>query len=213
MLGKVYTITNTKTEEIKSERIEAIKSLLIQLNMLTDHKIHPIVNGQIIFSFIIIKRDEKKEEDRWDMETEYKLNEMVDLICKDEKNFYKTLVDFGYEKLDEYTKRQKMHEIYKTKVIGQNVDGKEFEISIYDMSNLKFQVDHNYYKDTENLFKNPPDYIKDIKRFDKLVFPLNLQTVYLLNSEEGAVIDLREERVFNLDLRTNEEIFNTDSKN
>jgi hypothetical protein len=185
-------------EANKSERVQKIKILLDEINFLTRYEIHPKINDDIIFYFLIIKRDEKNDEDKWSKEAEEKLNELVDCVCNNKKGFYKELVDFGYKKLDEYTKRQKMHEIYKTKVIAKNVDGKEFEISIYDMSNLKYQVDHNYYKDTDILFKNPPDYIKDIKRFDKLVIPLDLSTVYLLNIEEKVVLDLRKEEVFNL---------------
>jgi hypothetical protein len=190
---------NTTLED-KQDRINIIKQLLIDLYSATNGEIHPKIidlkedKATILAGFLIITRD-NTEGLKWSDEIETKIDNLVSFISAKEKT-YKHMIDYAYQKWDEYKKREKMHYIYKTKIGIQNADGDETKINLYDMSILKFQAESDCYKDTELMFKDPPMFIKDIKRFTHLLLPLNLDSMYLFNSEEKAVIDLKKDEVF-----------------
>ena len=187
--------------EVNDDKISIIKELMFDLYKATEGQIHPKIQVEedkvnILAGFLIITRD-NTEGLKWSEEVETKLDDLVTFISKDnDKEAYKRLIDYGYQKWDEYKKREKMHYIYKTQIGIQNMDGNEFKINLYDMSTLKLQTEAGLYRDTDLMFKDPPKFIKDIKRFTHLLLPLNLETVYLYNSEEKAIIDLRKDEVF-----------------
>lgn len=124
-----------------------------------------------------------------------KLNEFVKLIIPDDEHFYNALEKFGYEKWEEYKKRQKLHYIYNAQVAVEDSEGKEHRFKIFEMSVFKAQIEAGMYPD-ENYYKNLPEWMIDIKSFTDLIIPCDCQTIYLFNPEKKAVIDLRKEELF-----------------
>jgi len=124
-----------------------------------------------------------------------KLNEFVKLLIKDDENFYSVLEKFGYEKWEEYKKRQKLHYIYNCKVGVDDAEGREHLFNIFDMSAFKAQIEAGLYPD-ENYYKNLPEWMIDIKSFTDLIIPYDCQTIYLFNPEKKAVVDLRKDELF-----------------
>jgi hypothetical protein len=84
--------------------------------------------------------------------------------------------------------------IPKKDINGNETD--EIRFNLYDMSVLKMQHEAGGMYADETYFKNPPDWIKDIKRFTTLLLPINMATVFLYNPEENAIIDLRKDEMF-----------------
>jgi hypothetical protein len=193
-------------ENIEKSKIdvEKAKSLMIDLFKSTDGKIHPLIvrdeKVRILCNYIIINKN-NAEGEKWNEESEKLLNELVDTIIIDKKDFYNELVEFGYKKWDEYKKREKMHYIYKCEIgiPKKDINGNEIDemrFKLYDMSILKMQNECSGMYQDDNYYKTPPDWIKDIKRFTTLLLPINMNTVFLYNPEEDAIIDLRKEEMF-----------------
>jgi len=126
-----------------------------------------------------------------------KLNVYSNYVIRDQPNFYYTIRDWAFSIWDEYIKRQKMHYIYKTKIGIEDSNGNEKLFNLYDLSVLKLQIEKGIID--KDVIESTPDFVKDIKRFTKLVLPLNLQTVYLVNEEERQLLDLRTEELFKLE--------------
>jgi hypothetical protein len=124
-----------------------------------------------------------------------KLKEFINLIIKDNKDFYDVLEKFGYDKWEDYKKRQKLHYLYNCEIGVDDTEGKETRFKLYEMSVFKAQVEHGLYPD-EKYYKNIPDWMIDIKSFTDLIIPYDCQTVYLFNPEQKAVVDLRKEQLF-----------------
>jgi hypothetical protein len=124
-----------------------------------------------------------------------KLKEFVKLIIKDNDEFYEVLEKFGFEKWDEYKKRQKLHYLYNCEIGVEDNQGEEKKFRLYDMSVLKAQVDHGMYPD-ESYYKNIPDWMIDIKSYTDLIIPLDCQTIFLFNPEQKAVIDIRKDELY-----------------
>jgi len=124
-----------------------------------------------------------------------KLKEFVKLIIKDNENFYDVLEKFGFDKWEEYKKRQKLHYIYNCEIGIEDKEGEEKKFKIYDMSVFKAQVDHGMYPD-ENYYKNLPLWMIDIKSYTDLIIPYDCQTIFLFNPEKRAVIDIRKEELY-----------------
>jgi hypothetical protein len=124
-----------------------------------------------------------------------KLKEFVKLIIKDDPNFYDVLEKFGFDKWEDYKKRQKLHYIYNCEIGIEDKEGQEKRFKIYDMSVLKAQVDHGMYPD-ESYFKNIPDWMIDIKSYTDLIIPYDCQTIFLFNPEKRAVIDIRKDELY-----------------
>jgi adenylate cyclase class IV len=124
-----------------------------------------------------------------------KLNEFVKLLIKDDEDFYSVLEKFGYEKWEEYKKRQKLHYIYNCQVGVEDAEGREHKFNIFDMSVFKAQIEAGLYPD-ENYYKNLPEWMIDIKNFTDLIIPYDCQTIYLFNPEKKAVVDLRKDELF-----------------
>jgi len=184
--------------------VERAKLLMIDLFKTTDGKLHPIIikddKTVVLCNFLIINKN-NTEGEKWNEESEILINEFVNTIITDKKDFYNELVEFGYKKWDEYKKREKMYYIYKCQIgiPKKDINGNiidETKLNLYDMSILKMQHEVAGMYQEETYFKNPPDWIKDIKRFTILLLPINMNTVFLYNPEEGAVIDLRKDEMF-----------------
>lgn len=124
-----------------------------------------------------------------------KLKDFVNLIIKDNDNFYNVLEKFGYEKWEEYKNRQKLHYLYNCEIGVEDKEGEEKIFKLYEMSVFKAQVDNGMYPD-ESYYKNIPDWMIDIKSFTDLIIPLDCQTIFLFNPEKKAVIDIRKNELF-----------------
>jgi hypothetical protein len=124
-----------------------------------------------------------------------KLKEFVKLIIKDNDEFYEVLEKFGFEKWEEYKKRQKLHYLYNAEIGIEDKEGEEKRFRLYDMSVLKAQIDHGMYPD-ESYYKNIPDWMIDIKSYTDLIIPYDCQTIFLFNPEQKAVIDIRKDELY-----------------
>lgn len=124
-----------------------------------------------------------------------KLKEFVNLIIKDNDEFYDKLEKFAFDKWDEYKKRQKLHYIYNCEIGIEDKEGDEKRFKLYDMSVLKAQVDHGMYPD-DKYFKDIPEWMIDIKSYTDLIIPYDCQTIFLFNPEQRAVIDIRKEELY-----------------
>jgi hypothetical protein len=124
-----------------------------------------------------------------------KLKELVNLIMKGHDDFYSVIEKFGYDKWDDFIKRQKLHYLYNCEIGVEGKEGKETKFKLYEMSVFKAQVEHGLYPD-ESYYKNIPDWMIDIKSFTDLIIPYDCQTVYLFNPEQRAVVDLRKDELF-----------------
>jgi len=124
-----------------------------------------------------------------------KLKEFVKLIIKDNDEFYEVLEKFGFEKWEEYKKRQKLHYIYNCEIGVEDKEGEEKKFKLYEMSVFKAQVDNGMYPD-ESYYKNIPDWMIDIKSYTDLIIPLDCQTIFLFNPEQKAVIDIRKDELY-----------------
>jgi hypothetical protein len=124
-----------------------------------------------------------------------KLKEFVKLIIKDKNDFYDTLEKFGFDKWEEYKKRQKLHYLYNCEIGIEDKEGEEKKFKLYEMSVFKAQVDHGMYPD-ESYYKNIPDWMIDIKSYTDLIIPYDCQTIFLFNPEQKAVVDLRKDELF-----------------
>jgi hypothetical protein len=124
-----------------------------------------------------------------------KLKEFVNLIIKDNDEFYDKLEKFGYQKWEDYKTRQKLHYLYNCQIGVEDKEGKETKFKLYEMSVFKAQVDNGMYPD-ESYYKNIPDWMIDIKSFTDLIIPYDCSTVFLFNPEQKAVIDLRKDELF-----------------
>lgn len=170
-------------------------------------EIAELTKGEIFLSFPIEGTDNKltylylditkyRETNTDEILTD-KLNSYCNYIIRDSPNFYYKIRDWAFSTWDEYKKRQKMHYIYKTKIGIEDTEGKEKLFNLYDLSVLKMQIENGLID--KDVIESTPDFVKDIKRFTKLVLPLNLQTVYLVNEEERQLLDLRTEQLYKLE--------------
>lgn len=188
-------------ENINKVDISQAKAILNLLNEETKGEIFlslPIEGTEekaYYLNFLVIKRD-------YSNEIRDLLNDYSNCIIRDKENFFIELEKYAFTTWDEFIKRQKMHYIYNTKVgipkrneFGEIIGEKLLDL--YDMSNLKLQTVHGLYN--EEYFKEIPDWMKDIKRFTKLVFPIDLQTVYLFNEQEKQLYDMRKEELIKLE--------------
>lgn len=124
-----------------------------------------------------------------------KLKEFVKLIIKDDSEFYDKLEKFGFDKWEDYKKRQKLHYIYNCEIGIEDKEGQEKRFKIYDMSVLKAQVDTGMYPE-DSYFKNIPEWMIDIKSYTDLIIPYDCQTIFLFNPEKKAVIDIRKDELY-----------------
>lgn len=124
-----------------------------------------------------------------------KLKDFVKLIIKDDPEFYDKLEKFGFDKWEDYKKRQKLHYIYNCEIGIEDKEGQEKRFKIYDMSVLKAQVDNGMYPD-KSYFQNIPDWMIDIKSYTDLIIPYDCQTIFLFNPEQRAVVDIRKDELY-----------------
>jgi hypothetical protein len=124
-----------------------------------------------------------------------KLNEFVNLIIKNDDDFYSALVKFGFDKWDDYKKRQKLHYLYNCEIGIDDNNGGEKKFKLYEMSVFKAQVENGMYQD-DSYYKNIPDWMIDIKSYTDLIIPYDCSTVFLYNPTQKAVIDLRKDELF-----------------
>jgi hypothetical protein len=124
-----------------------------------------------------------------------KLKEFVNLIIKSDNDFYLLLENFGFDKWDDYKKRQKLHYLYNCEIGIEDNKGDEKRFKLYEMSVFKAQVENGMYPD-ESYYKKIPDWMIDIKNFTELIIPYDCSTVFLYNPEQKAVVDLRKEELF-----------------
>jgi hypothetical protein len=201
--------------ENKKIDIEKIKQIMIKLYELTNGEIHPAKKSDkedeilVNINFLILKveklkkeeqvkeiteEEEEDKEDLWNKEVEDLLDQYCQLVCLINPNLYIEIKELIKKKVKEYTEREEMHRIYKTKI---SITDKS-ELNLYDLSVLKLQVENlNMYSD-EKYFKDPPLFIKDIKRWNKILLPLTLDTIYLYNQEEQVILDIRTELIYNI---------------